>query len=356
MKINKTLVKILIFFLISLSLFFLVNRFTRKKLDAQFNMKIKSGNLATDYTIDQALQDIEKFDLNTINVPVVINVENLSSSTMDVDENSKARAIELIKHLNKQNINIILEPYPWIANGSEYETNWNPHDINVFFWNWKTNVLKILIDDIANPYHVNVLNIGTSFNHMEHFEEYWYDIIAYARKHYKGLITYRTSWWLTAHWDMDTILQYEAKLNNSLFSQLDFISIAAYFELTDNDTNSVEDLANALHETQIFGRQQNVKQEIKNFHSKWDKPIFFGELGFPRTIKASIHPWDPFQSNIINDIEQANCFEAYKISFENEPWLIGFSVFAIGENSYDKLYYPSDESTVIIQGWYNNVQ
>ncbi len=41
-------------------------------------------------------------------------------------------------------------------------------------------------------------------------------------------------------------------------------------------------------------------------------------------------------SKISNSEEQARCFEAYRRVFEKEPWLLGFSIFAIGENSEDK--------------------
>lgn len=354
MKNKRIFIIILIILLIPT--FFIIKNKAKVESDKNFDLKIKSGNLSTDYTITEALGDIEKFELNTVNVPVVININNLSSDHMTIDEASKKKAIELIQQLKTKEIKIILEPYPWIADGSEYETEWNPRDINAFFWNWKTDVLKPLIEDIANPYHVYALNIGTSFNHMEYAEEYWTDTVDYVRKHYKGLVTYRTSWWITAVWDKDTFKDYEAKLSNRLFSKLDFISIAAYFELTDNDTNSVETLVSSLTSTQINRRKQDVKEEIKNFHDKWKKPIFFGELGFPRTIKASVHPWDPLQSKVMNNVEQANCFEAYRRVFENEAWMIGFSVFALGERSDDKLYYPSDESAAVIKNWYKDLE
>ena len=178
-------------------------------------------------------------------------------------------------------------------------------------------------------------------------------MVDYVRKQYKGLVTYRTNFWVTAtEWEPKVTAQYEAKLNNKVFSKLDFISIASYFELTNNDTNTVDDLKDALQSTTIYNRKQNVKQEIKNFYDKYKKPIFFGELGFPRTKKASIAPYDPQISDIVNNQEQANCFEAYRRIFENETWHLGFSIFAIGETSVDKMYYPSNESTQIIRKWY----
>lgn len=330
------------------------------KLDSNFNAKIKSGNLVTNYNIDTVLNDIDIMELNTLNIPVVINISDLSASDMSIDNYSKEQAIKLIKKLRGKNINIILEPYPWIDNGSKYETEWLPKDMDAFFQNWTTKILKPLMDDIAVPYYVEALNIGSSFTMMEDKEEQFCDMVDYVRRYYDGLVTYRTSWWKTVKWDdpaVDKVRKeldnaYERKLNNKLFGKLDFISIAAYFELTENDTNTVDNLVNAIHSTQIYDRKQNVKEEIENFYSRWNKPIFFGELGFPPTDKASFAPWNPRPTDIINFEEQANCFEAYRRVFEKEQWHLGFSIFAIGSKEADNNYYPNDSSIEVIKRWY----
>lgn len=333
-----------------------------EKLDRNFSAKIKSGNLVTNYNIDTVLSDIEKLGLNTLNVPVVINIKDLLASDMSIDNYSKEQAIRLIKKLRGQNINIILEPYPWIDNGSKYETEWKPEDMDAFFYNWKTKILKPLIVDIAVPYCVEALNIGSSFTMMEGEEEKFCEMVDYAKRFYDGLVTYRTSWWKTVDWDDpatkkiqdELAYAYQKKLSNKLFGKLDFISIAAYFELTENTTNSVDNLVEAIHSTQIYNRKQNVKQEIENFYIQWNKPIFFGELGFPPKEKASFTPWNPHPSDIINPEEQANCFEAYRRVFEGEEWHLGFSIFAIGSKEDDNNYYPSDKSIEVIKQWYSN--
>ncbi|MDR3594474.1 glycoside hydrolase family 113 [Clostridium sp.] len=333
----------------------MINKIEGKTLNLKFDTKIKSGNLSTDYNIDQVLKDIDKLQLNTLNIPVVINIDTRTSSNMSIESWSENRAIELIKKLRFKKINIIIEPYPWIENGSVGETEWKPDNINNFFYSWKTNVLGKLIKDVAVPYHVDALNAGTSFVYMESDEDNMCDMIDYVRERYKGLVTYRTNFWVTAaDFAPEYTEKYKAKLNNKVFSKVDFISIASYFELTENDTNTTEYLTKALQSTTKFNRKQNIKQEIKNFNDKWNKPVFFGELGFPRTNKASVEPHNPLISNTLNNREQANCFEAYRNVFENEHWNLGFSVFAIGETSGDKRYYPSDESTEIIRSWYAN--
>jgi len=332
-----------------------------EKLDNNLNVKIKSGNLVTNYNNDTVLGDIDVMGLNTLNIPVVINIRDLSASDMSIDNYSKEQAIRLIKKLRVGNINIILEPYPWIDNGSKYETEWLPEDMDAFFHNWKTKILKPLIDEIAVPYSVEAINIGSSFTMMEDWEEQFCDMVDYVRRYYDGLVTYRTSWWKTVDWNdkatekiqQELASAYYRKLNNKLFGKLDFISIAAYFELTEKDTNTVDNLVEALYSTQIYNRKQNVKQEIENFYIRWNKPVFFGELGFPPKDRASFAPWNPHPSDKYNAEEQANCFKAYRRVFEKEQWHLGFSIFAIGSKEADNNYYPSYESIEVIKQWYS---
>ena len=320
--------------------------------------KIKSGNLSVDYSIDQTLSDLERLGLNTVNVPVQIDIPSLTANTMSVNPESKKKAVELIRKLKYRGINVILEPYPYIKNGELYETELKPTDVNAWFWNWKQVVLSPLIKDIAKPYKVYALCMGSNFDRIENEYGYWTDVADFVRTNYNGRITYKLNWWYTAKWN--TILgdqndTYTKKLNNPILAKVDFISVASYFELTDKDTNTVENLVSSLYSTQIFNRQQNVVRELENLSSRWHKPVFFGELGFPRRNKAAVHPWNPIPSDIINEQEQANCFQAYKQVFEKETWNLGFSVFAIGKKDENKNYYPSDQSIRVINSWYKPV-
>ncbi|WP_419725546.1 glycoside hydrolase family 113 [Terrisporobacter petrolearius] len=313
--------------------------------------KIKSINLSTDYEIEQVLKDIKITNANTVNIPIVIKIPNLSSNEMIIDDYSKEKAIQMIKLLKKDNIKIILEAYPWINNGRDYETEYNPKDKEKFFEDWE-NILGILIKDIANIYNVDVIITGSNFTKLEEYEENWCNIINFTKENFKNQVTYKTSWWYTASWDEESKNKYNEKLNNKLFSQVDFISIAAYFELSDKAENTVEELINSLSCTTIYNRNQNITKEIENFHTKYKKEIFFGELGFPRKNHAASHPWDSQVSNTYNSGEQGRCFEAYRNVFENKDYIKGFSVFALGQKGNDKNFYPSSESIDVISNWY----
>jgi hypothetical protein len=334
---------------------YIEKQYEKNRIVTPWGEKIKSGNLSVDYTPEQAAIDIEALALNTVNVPIQIYIRSLTADTAIINEESKNKAIKLIKKLRYQGINVILEPYPYIKNGELYETQLNPEDKNEWFRNWKEGVLNPLIQDIAKPYKVYALCIGSNFDKFENEHDLWRDTANFVRRSYKGRITYKTNWWYTAEWDTeksgphDT---YTAKLNNPILEEVDFISVAAYFELTDQEKNSLDDLVSSIYSTQIFERHQNIFKELKSLSSKWNKPVFFGELGFPKRNKALAHPWNPEPSTIFNEEEQANGFRAYKEVFEKESCNLGFSVFAIGKKDEFKNYYPTNQSINVINSWY----
>lgn len=148
----------------------IVSKFNREKF---LEGKIKSANLSMDYNIDMVMKDVDRLNLNTVNVPVMVEIKSLTSTEMRINEESKKKARKLIKKLKKNNIMVILEAYPWIKDGELYETDWKPDDINEFFWKWKTEILNELIEDIANPLKVEVLNVASNFVNMEYAEGYW---------------------------------------------------------------------------------------------------------------------------------------------------------------------------------------
>ncbi|MBM6861896.1 hypothetical protein H9X78_15750 [Clostridium saudiense] len=80
---NKIIV-ILIIVLISLVFYklFFKDIYNKSTVDVTNIDKIKSVNLSTDYEIDQALSDIEVLKVNTVNVPIVIEIPTLTSISL----------------------------------------------------------------------------------------------------------------------------------------------------------------------------------------------------------------------------------------------------------------------------------
>lgn len=296
------------------------------------------------WNVNMVRSNIKKLNLNTINIPIRIIVDDVNSNDMEILEEDMEHAKNLISKLDYLGVDFMLEPFPWIANGSIVETEWNPTDLNMWFYNWKTKVLNPMIDEIATPYEIDYLTLSNNFVNMEHATGYWTDTFSQVKNEfgYDGKIIYKTNWWTTATWDANSTAAYNQKLNNSLFGDpnLDMISIAGYFELTDKANPSVEELKDALRSSTKYGREQDIYAEIRNFQWAWGKKVMFGELGVPSYDGYSSEPWNPSPTgfgNNYNKNAQYNYFKAYIETFTNHPtddqsWFGGFSIFTIGDD------------------------
>lgn len=99
------------------------------------------------WNVNMVRSNIKKLNLNTINIPIRIIVDDVNSNDMEILEEDMEHAKNLISKLDYLGVDFMLEPFPWIANGSIVETEWNPTDLNMWFYNWKTKVLNPMIDD-----------------------------------------------------------------------------------------------------------------------------------------------------------------------------------------------------------------
>lgn len=289
--------------------------------------------------------NIKKLNLNTINIPIRVIVDNANSNDMEIFPGDFEHANTLIDKMEYLGVDFILEPFPWIADGSIGENEWNPENIDTWFYNWKYKVLKPMIDEVATPNNVDYLTVSNNFVNMEYATGYWTGTFADVKGSfgYEGKVIYKTNWWTTATWDSTSTAEYNAKLNNSLFGDpnVDLISIASYFELTDKADPTVAELKSALRGSTKYNRGQDVYAEIRNFQWAWGKPVMFGELGVPSYDGYSVEPWNPSPTgfgNKYNKNAQYNYFKAYLETFAGHPtddqsWFGGFSIFTIGDDN-----------------------
>lgn len=99
---RSILISLIILIFIFIVYFVSIELKDRSLVNNQYKGKIKSANLSVDYEINQVMKDIDKLGLNTVNVPIIINVESINSDIMSIDNNSKEKAIKLIKKLIKK--------------------------------------------------------------------------------------------------------------------------------------------------------------------------------------------------------------------------------------------------------------
>jgi hypothetical protein len=299
------------------------------------NLRWKSGNVSVfgDRQLDTIVADAEKLDLNTITIPVLVKAVSATDSNPILETTGWESTKIVAKALSEKGYNVIIEPFPYIADGTIIETEWDPSDKNLWFSKWGAILEEIAV--FAEEEEITAIYIASNLVKLESSVSEWTGVISNLRGLYNGKIIYRTNWWVTATWAPETITAYNNKLNNPIFGLVDIIGIASYFEVTDELNPTKQKIKDGLLSTPYYNRQQNIYAEIKNISTKWNKPIFFGEFGIPPYEKAPSQPW-AFQytsTDAYNEDTQANWFEAWYEVFSIEEWFLGYSVFAIADET-----------------------
>lgn len=314
---------------------------------------------------------VSKLKLNMITVPVAVTLASTTASNPYIEDWALNRTKAYLENLSTANLitkdtRLIFEPHPIVNGGNNSETEFNPANKSEFFTKWK-ELIKNCITSL-NKYKFYGIYIGTNFEKFDSTESdlvYWDTLCKDLKVLFNNhKLIYRTNWWTTASWSEELKQQYQQKLNNPLWSKVDIISIASYFELNSKAIPTVDELYRDITKgTSIHNRNQNVFQEVKNFYDKWKKPVIFGELGCPSKEYGASSPWSNLTNNANNQVVQANLFEAYNKAFIYEngeldnSWFLGYSIFTLGTSTTEYDVVNKQAQAIINKGIdfiYNN--
>jgi len=167
--------------------------------------------------------------------------------------------------------------------------------------------------------------------------EEWFDIIKDVRNNFSGALTYAADW-----------SNYQ---NVTFWQALDFIGIDAYFELTDKNNPTLEEIMEAW---------KKWKPDIEQMHNLTGKPIVFTEIGYRSIDGCNMQPWNWRRQGKIDLQEQADCYEAAFRMFYNEPWFYGFywwmwepdpSIGGADDDNYTPYKKPAEN---VLKAYYKN--
>ncbi len=168
--------------------------------------------------------------------------------------------------------------------------------------------------------------------------EEWFDVIKDIRENFSGEITYAADW-----------SNYQ---NVTFWNLLDFIGIDAYFELTDKNNPSIEELSIAW---------KKWKPGIEQIHNSTDKEIVFTEIGYRSIDGCNRDPWNWQRHGKIDLQEQADCYGAAFKAFWGEQWFKGFywwmwepdpEIGGANDDSYTPYKKPAED---ILETYYKNL-
>lgn len=282
--------------------------FSGKILVDNFGWDNYLGNevLFTFEQADNPLDVLKRTGHNTISIVVTQYMERKDSvSIMPASQktNTDAEVETLIRLAKDKDIRVFLKPHVDVLDDT-WRGEISPVNINEWFDSYTDFIVHYA--QIAQRNGVDCLIIGTEFKSLQgaEYRDYWLKIITEVKKVFSGFLTY------SANWD-----DYGEV---SFWDGLDFVSIDAYFPLSDKRDPTLKELAS--------GWDKWVKQ-LADFSKKTGRRIVFSELGYRSTDYAAREPWEYQEIRPFNGDLQKRCFQATLEALGNEEWFGGFLIW-----------------------------
>ncbi|MBX9604133.1 MAG: hypothetical protein K2X35_24230 [Bryobacteraceae bacterium] len=153
---------------------------------------------------------------------------------------------------------------------------------------------------LASRVDAEFLCIGVELAKLTPDEAEWRKLVALARSHYRGRITYGAA-------------QGEDFENVNFWDAVDAIGISNYYPLPDS-----------LDASSVVARIEAVQR-------KWGKPVVFVEAGFSSFENPHRQPWDETPRRVAPE-DQAKAYQALLQAFWDKPWFQGVYWWKVGTN------------------------
>jgi hypothetical protein len=239
-----------------------------------------------------------------------------------VTDNEIRRAIELAR---KNNLKVILKPTVNVRDGTwrGYIQFKNPDGktIDVNAWGqWWGNFNRFILHyaQIAKETNCEMLCLGCEMGTTEPFVDRWRNLIAEVRKVYPGAITYNAN-----HGNENKVRWWDAT---------DVIGISGYYAIGVDDEQAAKKDPNKVlvSDTSVEALKRRVlpiKENLRKVSQRYDRPVFFIELGMCSAKGCSAAPFTHNDPNtmIYDGDEQARFYQAMLEAFWDEPWFIGYA-------------------------------
>jgi hypothetical protein len=209
---------------------------------------------------------------------------------------------QYISKLRNSQIEIMLKPQLWIANGTYTGHLEMPSEVQWRQFEEGYREFIITFATLAAEERVPLFCIGTELElFVRERPQFWHSLIAEVKSIYPGKLTY------AANWDEYKRIPF--------WESLDFIGVDAYFPISDSRTPTV---------SEARAGWQPWKQELKSISEKYNRPILFTEYGYRSAVYAGKEPWDSARDDRSVSLEaQSQLLTALYEEFWEEPWMAG---------------------------------
>ncbi len=215
--------------------------------------------------------------------------------------------VHMIQTAHDLGLNVMLKPHVDLSSDPDHwrgqiGTGWKgkPEKWRRWFRSYRRFIFHFAV--LAEANGVEQLAVGTELAGTTGKQQQWRRVVAGVRERFTGTLVYAS-----------TVGGEETRIR--WWDAVDLIGVDAYYDLTDQDDPTVQDLKDAW--------APHV-QDLADLSAAWgDEPIVFTEIGYRSIDGANRHPWDWQTKGSVDLQEQADCYRAALESVWNETWFAG---------------------------------
>jgi len=265
-----------------------------------------------------SLENLLKIEeINYVQLRFFLDQKGIDSSIVSFDTKQDKTLIRMIKQVHKSGKKVSLLPHLIIESG-EYVANIEPQDKDLWFFCYQSSLIHYVL--LAQENGVELFALGNEMHSLWGYEDNWKDMIDNIREIYNGLITVKLNCW----WQEKT---FQKVMSWDWLSDLDYISIAPYFDLTWENDLSLEGLREAWQNSR---HRLNIVKELEEIAKKHKKKMIFSEMGYRSIDGTTIEPWNGDSivprsggSGKIDLEEQSIATQALFDVFKDKDWWAG---------------------------------
>jgi len=261
----------------------------------------------------QQLKNLKKMGANSISVTPFAFQRNVNQPKIEFKPIINPGLQKDILTAQKMGFKIILKPHLWSNQFWDGSGNWrgtiemkSEKDWAEWFLQYEQMITHFA--KVAAKLEVDMLVIGLEFvKATQNRAPQWKKIIHSVREIYKGPLVYGAN-------------NFKEAEQIGFWKELDFIGINAYFPLAKTNKPTLEELKKS------WGRH---KENLKSLSRRnGQMKIILTEVGYASaegTAKAP-HQW-PQKGTLIDEKEQADCYEALFSVLQDSPWMEGLFIW-----------------------------
>lgn len=221
----------------------------------------------------------------------------------------------VVTEIHRMGMKVILLTPLHVFDGT-WEGDIRPDNVDAWFEGWREIILHYA--SLAEEIEIEVLLLGSELLTVDDETDHWRRLIREVRQRYSGKLSYSVNFWPNR--DL-----FEKVMAMSYWSDLDYIGVTAYFELTKKTDPTLAELMAAWRGDR---HGQDIVADVQSLIDRYGKPVIFWEMGYESKDGTNIRPWDFPEPGSADEGEQADAWLAFLQVFQAVPLFEGYGVFA----------------------------